>query len=185
MCSVPTAGLLAQLSLCGFSAGERILWPSHRRRKEAQAELRRLRPFLYRRGPSSKLSELSANPLGIFKPKFHCLFRMLLLVLNGRRHFVRLPVRVALACRRQHSFQRHRRRADNVSSSTGLITRNHASRWSMWLFTRKAARPDTFEARMQRAKSEGFACGSQEGKLSCSGSPLNGLATPGTDFTDG
>jgi hypothetical protein len=35
----------------------------------------------------------------------------------------------------------------------------------MWLFTRKAARPDTFEARMQRAKSEGFACGSQEGKL--------------------
>jgi hypothetical protein len=35
----------------------------------------------------------------------------------------------------------------------------------MWRFARKAARLDTFEARMQRAKSEGFACGSREGKL--------------------
>ena len=35
----------------------------------------------------------------------------------------------------------------------------------MWLFTRKAARLDTFEARIQRAKTEGFACGSREGKL--------------------
>jgi hypothetical protein len=32
-------------------------------------------------------------------------------------------------------------------------------------FTRKAARLGTFAARIQRAKTEGFACGSREGKL--------------------
>jgi hypothetical protein len=35
----------------------------------------------------------------------------------------------------------------------------------MSLFTRSSARLDTFAARIQRAKKEGFACGSREGKL--------------------
>jgi hypothetical protein len=35
----------------------------------------------------------------------------------------------------------------------------------MWFFTRSSAHLDTFAARIQRAKKEGFACGSREAKL--------------------
>jgi hypothetical protein len=35
----------------------------------------------------------------------------------------------------------------------------------MPLFTRSSGRPETFAARIRRAKSEGFACGAREGKL--------------------
>ena len=45
-----------------------------------------------------------------------------------------------------------------------MITWKRASRWGMWLLTRNAARLDTFAARIHRAKQEGFACGSREGK---------------------
>jgi hypothetical protein len=47
---------------------------------------------------------------------------------------------------------------DNGSIWTGLLNLK-------LLFARRSARLDTFDARIQRAKDEGFACGSGEGKL--------------------
>jgi hypothetical protein len=58
-----------------------------------------------------------------------------------------------------------RRGPGNDNISTGLITWKRAVTVVHVVFTRTASRLDTFEARIPRAKSEGFACGSREGKL--------------------